>query len=351
MTTASIPPDPMTGSGLAAFGARVRAGAISIEDTVPGIWSGSRASTGSSTPTNTSTATAPLQTAGALDSLLRAGVDLGPLMGVPVAVKDLFAVGGMPTTAGSQVDVADLAAREGPFIAGLRRAGAVILGKTKTVEFAFGATGTNAIRGTPWNPHDAAIPRIPGGSSSGSAVSVAAGLCAIGSDTGGSVRVPAALCGVFGLKTTVGVFDTSGVFPLSTTLDTIGLLTRSAADAALAFMVLTGRAVEPHPLAALRLGLPAQYMFDGLDPAVGAACETALRQLEAAGAKITGIEFPEAKEREGFFPIVLAVELVASLGRERFERYRGRMDPLITARIARGVRVEASDYHYVLRLS
>ncbi len=168
-------------------------------------------------------------------------------MGVPVDVKVLFAVGRMPTTAGSQVDVADLAAREGPFIAGLRRAGAVILGKTKTVEFAFGATGTNAIRGTPWNPHDAAI-HFPGGSSSGSAVLVAAGLCAfaIGSDTGGSVRIPAALCGVFGLKTMVGLFDTSGVFPLSTTLDTIGLLTRSAADAALAFTVLTGRAVAGH---------------------------------------------------------------------------------------------------------
>jgi aspartyl-tRNA(Asn)/glutamyl-tRNA(Gln) amidotransferase subunit A len=107
--------------------------------------------------------------------------------------------------------------------------------------------------------------------------------------------------------------------------------------------------VEPHPLAALRLGLPAQYMFDGLDPAVGAACETALRQLEAAGATITGIEFSEAKKREGFFPIVLAVELLASLGRERFERYRGRMDPLITARIARGVGVEARDYLRLLR--
>jgi aspartyl-tRNA(Asn)/glutamyl-tRNA(Gln) amidotransferase subunit A len=135
-------------------------------------------------------ATRALDAARALDDLLAAGVDLGPLMGVPVAVKDLFAVDGTPTTAGSDLDVAELIGSDGSFVKGLRRAGCVILGKTKTVEFAFGAVGTNSVRGTPWNPADAQVHRIPGGSSSGSAVAVAAGLCAfaIGTDTGGSVR-------------------------------------------------------------------------------------------------------------------------------------------------------------------
>eukprot|EP01052_Picozoa_sp_SAG31_P017517 SAG31_NODE_1201_length_9418_cov_3.410881_2_plen_356_part_00 len=185
----------------------------------------------------------------------------GPLMGVPVGVKDLFEVRGMPLTAGSSLAAAQLSeivGAEGPFIKSLKAAGAVILGKgcyflafvqrlekygtliernlaliekvsaligkTKTVEFAFSPTGINRVRGTPVNPHDAATHRLPGGSSSGSGVATAAGLAAftIGSDTGGSVRIPAALNGVAGLKTTVGLWQTAGVFPLSSTYDTIG---------------------------------------------------------------------------------------------------------------------------------
>ena len=140
-----------------------------------------------------------------------------------MAVKDLLAVDGMPTTAGSNVDVADLIGPEGRFVKCLKRAGCVILGKTKTVEFALGGAGSNRVRGTPRNPWDAEVFRAPGGSSSGSVVAMASGMCgfAIGSDTVVRVRGPAAFCGVFGLKTTTGLWPTDGVFPLSPTLDTL----------------------------------------------------------------------------------------------------------------------------------
>src|SRR5262249_24931221 len=161
----------------------------------------------------------------------------------PIAVKDVFAVAGMPTSAGSRLDVADLVGSEGTFVKRLKQAGCVILGKTKTVELAYGAAGINTIRGTPWNPWHPTVHRVPGGASSGSAVAVAAGLCAFatGTDTGGSVRLPAAFCGVFVLKTTAGLWPCDGVLPLSPALDSIGLLTRSAADASFAFAALAGR--------------------------------------------------------------------------------------------------------------
>ena len=164
-----------------------------------------------------------METAGAVDQLLASGVDLGPLMGVPVAVKDIIAVSGMPTKAGSQVDVSDLIGSQGGFVNQLRRAGCVVLGKTATVEFALGA-GPHAA-GTPWNPWNRDTHCLPGGSSSGSAVAAAAGLCAfaLGTDTGGSVRIPAALCGVAGLKTTHGLWPLDGVLPAAPTFDTMGL--------------------------------------------------------------------------------------------------------------------------------
>ncbi|MFN2267938.1 MAG: amidase, partial [Desulfonatronovibrio sp.] len=179
-----------------------------------------------------------LETARAMDKLLAAGVDLGPLMGVPVAVKDIMAVQEMPTRAGSRIDIADLIGQEGSFIKTLKSKGCVILGKTRTIEFAAG--GQNTSHPTPWNPCDQDEHRTPGGSSSGSAVAMAAGLCglALGSDTGGSVRAPAALCGVFGLKTTSGLWPLDGVFPLCPVMDSIGLLSATATDAAFFFSAL-----------------------------------------------------------------------------------------------------------------
>jgi len=200
-----------------------------------------------------------------IDALRKLGVDPGPLAGAPIGVKDLIDVAGLPTRAGSLTRAdAPPAAHDAPVVAMLRAAGAIILGKTHTVEYAFGGWGTNSAVGTPHNPRDMAHPRVPGGSSSGSGVAVAAGLgvAALGSDTGGSIRLPASFCGVVGLKTTAGLIDKTGVLPLTPMLDTIGPLTNCVADAAALLDVLTPvRESRPRAwserLEAVALGQPA----------------------------------------------------------------------------------------------
>lgn len=287
-----------------------------------------------------------LAAARAVDAVIAAGGDPGPLGGVPVAVKDILAVDGMPTTGGSLIDVTGICGPEGQFIARLRATGAVILGKVKTVEFAFGATGINLVRGTPWNPADPSAHRIPGGSSSGAAVAVAAGLApfAIGSDTGGSVRNPAALCGIFGLKTTYGLWPTDGVLPLAPSFDSIGLLTRSAGDAATVFSALQGVVLPPAPdLSTLRLARPTGYPA-ATDPEVGAAFDAALDRLRGRGVTITEIAVPEAAERETIFPLTFAVELMEKLGLDRFLANRHRLDPVIATRLARAIGADMAAY-------
>ena len=341
----SLPPDPLA-SGIAGYARRLRQGEITAQAATE-AYLGRIAALDSKLGAYQHLAAEPaLAQARALDRRRAAGDDQGPLMGVPVAIKDIFAVDAMPTTAGSRLEVADLIGPEGPFVDLLRRAGCVFLGKLKTVEFALGAVGISEPLGTPWNPWDAAVQRIPGGSSSGPAVAVAAGLCgfAIGSDTGGSVRLPAAFCGVFGHKTTVGLWPTAGVFPLSSVLDSIGPLTRSAADAALLFGALTGQEVAPASPERLRLGRPTSYFFERLDPAVASCTERALEALRAAGARIEPIDLPEAAARERYFPVALPAELIATLGRERFARGRAAMDRVVGARGERGLELWASDY-------
>ena len=189
-------------------------------------------------------------------------------MGVPVAIKDIYAVDDMPTTNGSLYDASEITGSEGRYVTALKKAGCIILGKTKTVEFALGATGVNEALGTPWNPWDLSTHRIPGGSSSGSGVATAAGLCgfAMGSDTGGSVRIPACLNGIFGHKTSVGLLPTDGVFPLSPTLDTLGPLTKNAADAAILHAIMTGCDIpSAAPLKGMRLGKPTSFFFEEID--------------------------------------------------------------------------------------
>src|SRR5919106_4476262 len=180
-----------------------------------------------------------LAEARAAETLLRGGHDLGPLHGIPYAVKDLYDVKGRATTAGTRMLEGNVAAQDCAAVRRLAAAGMVLLGKTHTVQFAFGGIGINHDHGTPLNPWSP-TPVAPGGSSSGSGVGVAAGLTpvALGTDTGGSVRIPAALCGTVGLKTTVGRISRSGVYPLSWTLDTVGPLTRSVEDAALVYQAL-----------------------------------------------------------------------------------------------------------------
>lgn len=339
--------NPLGQGGLSDFTRRFRAGEISSEQATRAYLSRIEALDPALGAFQHVAAEQALETARAIDALYAAGTDLGPLMGVPVAVKDLFVIDGMPTTAGSKMNIDDIAGEEGPLVKTLRRAGCVILGKTRTVEFALGITGVSSAQGTPVNPWDAQTPRLPGGSSSGSGVAVAAGLCAfaIGSDTGGSVRVPAAFNGIFGLKTTPGFFSNEGAFPLAPHLDTPGLLTRSAKDAAIALSALTGEPeVRSLPVEALRFGIPQEYFFDDLDPVVDAEVRKAIEALSAAGCRFAPVSVSEASERERYFPAVLPACLIATLGRERFLAGRDQMDPIIAKRATSGLDVTAADY-------
>lgn len=294
-------------------------------------------------------AASALATAQAIDLMLANGMDLGPLMGVPIAVKDLYSVSSMPTTAGSDVDVRDLVRPEGPFIGRLRRAGCVILGKTKTTEFAAGTI--NLIHKPPRNPWSVEAPLMPGGSSSGSAVAMAADLCALslGSDTGGSVRQPAALCGTFGYKCTSGMWPVDGVFPLSTTLDSLGLFARSARDVAIAYSVLQGTpAPSPAALRGLRVGKPRQRFFEDLQPEVEAVTNEALEALQRAGVEIVPFDLPEVSASDETFARLVPTELAAFLGAERIRTSAERIDPVVRSRLESAGSLSAVEYIQLL---
>ena len=342
-----LPPDPLEPGGIAEYGKRLRAGTFTAEAATEAYLGRIETLDGHLGAYQHVAGDRARVAARAIDGLLAAGTDLGPLMGVPVALKDLFAVDGMPTTAGSRLDVGDLIGLPGTFVRRILQAGCIILGKTKTPEFAFGRGGINPHLGTPRSPWDAKTHRLPGGSSSGSGVAMAAGLCgfAVGTDTGGSVRVPAALNGVFGLKTTAGTWPADGLFPLSPTLDSIGLLTRSASDAAIAFAALTGRpAARSHSPRGLRLGRPNCHFFDDPDPEVATSMEAALGAIEAAGVEIVPMELSEAGEIRAIHGELVPAELIASLGRERFEIGRASMDPANVDRVSAGLEVTAERY-------
>jgi aspartyl-tRNA(Asn)/glutamyl-tRNA(Gln) amidotransferase subunit A len=220
---------------------------------------------------------------------LRAGAPLGPLDGVPIAWKDLIDVEGVPTTAASALRRdAPPARADAPVVARLAAAGMVCIGKTNLTEFAYSGLGLNPHFGTPRNPHDPA--RIPGGSSSGSAVAVATGVvpCAIGTDTSGSIRVPAAFCGIVGFKPTAARVDREGVLPLAPTLDSVGPLTTTVADAIVLDALLRGAAPPDEAVSAppLRLVVPPGDLVDDVEPAVANAFAAALDALARAGAGI-----------------------------------------------------------------
>lgn len=342
---AVLPADPLEPGGIARFGERLRKGTVTSEEVTQAYLERIEVLDPKLQAFEYVAKEQALASARALDALLAAGTDLGPLMGVPVAVKDIFAVEGMPTTAGSTIDVTDIIGAEGNFVRNLKRCGCVILGKATCVEFALGGLGIN-LRRTPWNPWDVNTHRIPGGSSSGSGVAVAAGLCAfaIGTDTGGSIRLPAGFCGTFGLKTSPDLYPTDGVFPLVPNMDTIGPLTRSAADAAVIFGTLTGQPIPTAaPLSGLRLGKPDAYFYNNLDTNYEKCMMEALKDFEKAGVDIVPIEVPEAKEREAYFPVALPAYALGVLGRERFLNERDRMDPLVAARCASGLDVKAAE--------
>jgi len=236
------------------------------------------------------TADEALQTARAADRELAAGRDRGPLHGVPVSVKDIIDVYDQPTTAASRVRDGHRATRDATVVAHLRSAGAVLIGKTNLHEFALGTTNEESAFGPARNPHDRM--RSPGGSSGGSAISVATGmaLATVGTDTGGSIRIPAAACGIVGLKPTFGELSTDGVVPLSPSLDHVGPLAQTVDDAWVVCRALGGdaspRRLTPVPLTALRLAVPRDYFLDLLDAEVRARFDEALGLLARAGIRI-----------------------------------------------------------------
>lgn len=285
----------------------------------------------------------------AADRRAQFGQSLGPLDGRIVSIKDLFDIPGEVTTAGSKLrrDAAPATA-EAPAIARLRAAGAVIVGKTNMTEFAFSGVGINPHYGTPGNPADRSC--IPGGSSSGGAVSVADGMAeiTIGSDTGGSTRIPAALCGIVGLKPSQYRVPTAGAFPLSFALDSIGPMAGSVADCAATDAVMAGETptpLSPAPLSGLRLGIPQGLLMEHMEAPVASAFDAAVKTLGRQGAAVTDHVLPqladmlEVNAKAGF-----AATEAFFIHRDAMEQRPGDFDAFVRNRIERGRAVTAADY-------
>ncbi len=313
-------------------------------------------------------ADAALAAAAAADDRRSRGAVLGPLDGIPFAAKDLLDVEGYPTMAGSRALTGRPAAATATVLRRLADAGMILLGKVQTVEFAFGSWGTNPVAGTPLNPYDRALPRAPGGSSSGSGVAVAAGLVpmALGIDTTGSIRNPSGMCGVVGLKTTAGLVGRGGLLPLATTFDSIGPLTRSVEDAALVLAVIEGEdAADPatyglaptRPLegldagvAGMRLRVPAAADLASVTAGVLARFRAALADLEALGASIE--ERPMPMPPEAYMAHagdILAAEAWHHVGRH-VEMEGSVVDPAIRARVLKGKAIDGARYQELIDL-
>lgn len=315
-----------------------------------------------------------LAQAARIDEAVAHGHDPGPLAGITVSVKDLYGVEGLPIRAGTRRELPARWQHEGFLVRAVRHLGAVIVGKTHTVELAFGGVGFNPNTGTPVNPWDASDHRAPGGSSAGAGVSLWEGsaMLALGSDTGGSVRIPASATGVVGHRHTTGRWPTTGVVPLSTTLDTVGLLAHTVEDSRYAFGVidrLAGPASEPvnrssaadrttyseaaaaNRITGLRIGVPRSNLWSGATPGIISVVRRALNELEAAGAHLLEVEAPELDEAGERY---LAGELVQPERVESLERdlpgWTAILDPTVGKRLESARDVSAVDYIAILRL-
>ncbi len=302
------------------------------------------------------------------DVAIRAGHAVGPLHGIPVALKDLVEIEGRIVTGGCEAWRQRKAIRTATLARRLIAQGMIVLGKTHTVEFAMGGWGTNTLRGTPWNPWDPQRQRTPGGSSSGSGVAVAAGLVpwAVGTDTGGSVRLPASWCGITGLKTTIGRVSTHGVLPLSPTLDTPGPMARTVEDAALLYVAMQGEDpldprtrglpfTDPMPtlkrgVRGLRLARMPQEERAYASAEVLAAYDQSLAELERLGAQVVAVELPFLFADVAAANLrIMAAESYALL-HELIDDEQAPLDPHVRPRIAAGRDISARDYLEALRL-
>ena len=286
------------------------------------------------------------------DALRRAGVARSPIDGLPISVKDLYDVAGDVTRAGSKV-LALRPAVDAPAVARLRAAGAILIGRTNMVEFAFGGLGLNPHYGTPRGPWDRTTGRVPGGSSSGAGVAQADGMCvmALGSDTRGSVRIPAALCGVTGWKPTATRIPRDGAFPLSYTLDSVGPLANSVECCAAYDAVLAGEPPAPlpaMPARLLRFVVPKSSLLEGLHERVGRAFERALEALSKAGATVETVDAPVFTRAQDLFRSGgLAGAESWHLHRGRRDRF-GELDPRVAQRLVLGEKFSAADYLQIL---
>lgn len=285
----------------------------------------------------------------AQDGLRNIGFAPSPIAGIPISVKDMLDVAGEVTLAGSKaLDDAPPAAEDAPVVRRLKAAGALLTGRTNMAQFAFSIVGLNPHFGTPGNPWDRT--RIPGGSSSGAAVSVADGMsiAAIGSDTVGSIRAPAALCGIVGFKPTQRSVPLQGTMPLSVTLDTVGPLARTVDDCALVHATISGepwRQLQPLGVEGLRLAIPQTRVLDELDPAVSQAFQRATARLSEAGARLIDARFGYFEEIESKNGCGV-IEYVDALAwhKQLLDRRGHDYDPNVRRRVEKGATIAAWEY-------
>lgn len=344
---------------LAALSAAIRGGAVSPVEAVEGCLARIERRNPELNAFLTVTGEQALEEAEGRAAELAAGRWRGPLHGVPVALKDLVETAGVRTTAGSRVLADWTPEADATLVRRLREAGAIIVGKTHLHEFAFGATSMNDHYGPSRNPHDPR--RLTGGSSGGSAAAVAAGMCAgaIGSDTGGSIRCPAALCGVVGLKPTYGRVSRAGVIPLAWSLDHLGPLTRTVTDAALMLEAIagpdpadatTGRRPVPHWAGALdgdvrglRVGVPREFFWDGVQEGVADRCREALAQLAERGAEVREVPMEGMKLALAAQNTILCSEATA-YHRRGIAAHAALYGEGVLTRLAEGLFLTAADY-------
>ncbi len=298
------------------------------------------------------------------DEELARGLDRGPLHGIPIAVKDVFLTRGVRTTAGSKLFADFVPDHDAAAVERLAQAGAVLVGKTNMHELAYGITSDNPHFGTVRNPHDPA--RIPGGSSGGSAVAVAAGmaLAALGSDTGGSIRIPAAFCGVVGLKPTYGRVSRYGMLPLAFSMDHAGPIASSVADAGIVLDAIAGhdprdpssshRPVEDYlpkvesSIEGIRIGLPENFYFERVTPAARQAVEHAARMAGRLGARVLPVRLPDMDAVNTIGRVLLLAEAAAALTPHLAERASFGDD--VRALLDQGRLLPATDYVNAQRL-
>lgn len=291
-----------------------------------------------------------------MDALRKRGAHPSRFAGIPISAKDLFDLAGDVTTAGSVVlKDASPATADAPSMARLKAKGFVIVGRTNMTEFAYSGVGLNPHYGTPRSPFDRQTGRIPGGSSSGAAVSTADGMCAIGigTDTGGSCRIPASYCGVVGYKPSVGRIPTTGVYPLSSTLDSIGSLARSVRCAAIADAAMAGDwdgRVGERAAGTLRLGALTTSVLSDLEPIVSRTFQSAIARLSKAGAVVRDVAIPGIDR----IPAINASGGISAI--EAFAHHRKQItergdhyDPRVRKRIVSGSTIPAVDYVDILR--